>query len=709
MALLSGCVHIRGTAEQPAVFRVRFEGLQRLDADDLAEKLATHESDHSPPIPIIGPLLHQISGARQRLADLEEPPPVPIVGPALYALRGTGQNTMVSLLDRDQLEVDRRRIEAYARERGYYDARVVDARVVPVGPEQVDVVFVVEEGEPVRVSKIEIAGMEETPEATAAVRKPALREGDVFTVAAYDALRDQLTGALQNNGWATAAVEQEAQVLPDEHTASVRYTVEPGARYRFGPVFVAGAGAVSRERIRRRATEDVRPGAWFDQSKLAAVQSRVFSMGVFSGARVSRGTPDAERGIIPVVVSVREAPFRSVRLGPGIGFVSNSRVDLFGTAGWTHRNFLGDLRKLDASLTAGYAWLFEARGESEDPTVDERVRDGPVGTLALDFSQTDLGGRPLDFVAHVEVQRGLEQGYDFWAQRLRLSLPIRLSRRITFVPSYNIEVYQLENATQFPDPDNPDEELPSPVLRSCEPVGASTTRGVCLLSYLEQRIEWDGRDDPVNPRRGFYLAFAVQEGGHVGGFGYQYLRLVPEARLYLPIGERSVLAARARLGAFIPLGESEPPPTVALFFAGGPSSMRGYRLDRLSPYEGDPAVPVGGNGLAEYSAELRFPVRGNVFGALFVDAGYVSYRSAVPNAYQFALAPARLQWAAGFGIRYRTPVGPLRLDLAARLPNDFSPGVPFDDRFPPVPGNGGQPGTRREDWWALHLSVGEAF
>ena len=65
------------------MFRVRFEGLDRLDADDLAERLATHESDHSPPIPIIGPILHQVSGARQRLADLEEPPPVPIVGPAL--------------------------------------------------------------------------------------------------------------------------------------------------------------------------------------------------------------------------------------------------------------------------------------------------------------------------------------------------------------------------------------------------------------------------------------------------------------------------------------------------------------------------------------------------------------------------------------------------------------------------------------------------
>jgi translocation and assembly module TamA len=689
------------------VFRVRLEGLHRLDAGELADRLATHESDHSPPIPIIGPLLHQVAGARQELAHLEGPPPVPIVGPALYAIRSSGKNTMVSLLDRDQLEVDRRRIEAYAREHGYYDARVREVQVVGVGPGQVDVVFVVDEGEPVRVTGIEIAGMEEAPEASASLRKPALRVGRVFTVADYDAYRDQLTAALQNNGWATAEVTQEAQVLPEEHGARVRYTVKAGPRFRFGAIFVAGAGAVSKERIRRRAAEEITQGAWFDQSKLGVAQARVFGMGVFGGTRVNRGTPDPERGVIPVVVSVREAPFRAVRLGPGVGFVSGSRVDVFGITGWTHRNFLGDLRKLDASLTVGYAWLSELRPEANGGPVRRVIRSGPVGTLAFDFLQTELDARPVDLGAHVEVQRGLEQGYDFWAQRLRLSLPVRLTKRITFIPSYNLEVYELENAPALPNPADPGNDLPSPVLLSCDRPGGSTSDGVCLLSYLEQRIEWDRRDDPLNTRRGFYLALSVQEGGRVGGYGYQYLRFVPEARMYLPIGERSVIAARARLGGFIPLGESLAPPTVALFQAGGPSSMRGYRLNRLSPYQN--GVPVGGNGLVEYSVETRFPVRGNLFGAVFVDAGYVSFRSAKPTAYQTAFDPGRLQWATGVGIRYRTPVGPLRLDVAARMPNDFSSDVDFNHRFPPVPSQEGAPGSRREPIVVLHLGVGEAF
>jgi translocation and assembly module TamA len=284
------------------------------------------------------------------------------------------------------------------------------------------------------------------------------------------------------------------------------------------------------------------------------------------------------------------------------------------------------------------------------------------------------------------------------------------------VPSYNLEVYQLDHVITPPSSNNPTNALPNPLLTSC-------VRNVCLLSYLEQRIEWDGRDDPLNTRRGFYAALTVQEGWHVGGFGYQFLKVVPEARLYLPLGERSVLAARARLGAFIPLGETRDPPTVALFESGGANSMRGYGQNRLSPMAcvtrsvpdpGDSTrtvqvctnqwYPVGGNGLAEYSVELRFPLRGSLFGALFTDAGYVSGASAVPNAYRQAFVPARLQWAGGLGIRYRTPVGPLRLDLAGRAPDDLSPGVDLNHRFPPVP-----LGTHREPVVVLQLTIGEAF
>lgn len=669
--------------------------MKHLDEGDLKKLLVTQESRRSPPIPIVGPLVHQFSGARQDLAQLKSPPQVPIFGPILYALRGSGTNDMVSLLDPDQLAVDRQRVEAYYRDHGYYGARVVDTQVVAVGEGQAAVTMRVEEGEPVRVTRLEIEGLDAAPEARAALKKPALREGDVFAVAAYDALRDQLTAVLHENGWATGEVTQEAQVLPEEHGAIVHYRVEPGARLRFGPLLVAGTGKVSRDRVREKAAEEIKTGDWYDERKLTQAQTRVFNMGVFGGVRVNRGTPDPQRGIIPILVAVREAPFRSVRLGPSVGVVSNSRIDLSALAGWTNRFFLGDLRRLDLSLTAGYAWLVRA------PRTE-----GPIGTAAANISQPGVVRRYIDVGAHLEVQRGLEQGYQYWAQRARLSLPIHITSRVTFVPSYNLEVYELDHVLPSFNPDDPTQVLPSPILQSCQ-------GNVCLLSYLEQRIEWDGRDDPINTRRGFYAALSVQEGGRVGGYGYGYLRLLPEARVYLAIGERSVLAARARLGAFIPVKETRTPPTVALFESGGANAMRGYGLNRLSPMTQTPdgPVPYGGNGLAEYTLEYRFPLTKSLFGAVFTDAAYVSYPSAVPNAYRYGLDPGRLQWAAGFGIRFRTPVGPLRLDLAGRLPNDLSPDVEFADRFPPVPESRlpTDPGPHHEPILALQLTVGEAF
>jgi translocation and assembly module TamA len=695
-------VHLRGTSEQPAVLRLRIDGARHVNTSDLEAHLATLESQRSPPIPIVGPLLHQAAGAREELGKLREPPPIPILGPVLYALRGSGKSTMVAPLDRDQLEVDLQRVVAYYRDRGYYAARVAEHEVVPVGEGQVDVRLRVEEGEPVRVTQLEIAGLEQEPEARATIPRPALKVGDVFTVAAYDALRGQLESALHDHGWALGEVTQEAHVLPEEHAVTVRYQLKLGQRFRFGPIFVAGTGSVPRDLVRRRAAQEIKPGDWYGEDKLAQAQARVYALGVFGGVRVSHGTPDAQRGIIPVLVAVREAPFRTVRLGPSAGVLSSSRVDLSGVAGWTNRNFLGGLRKLDLTLTAGYAWLL-----SQD-------RAGPIAKLATELSQPGILTDAVDLTARAELERGLEQGYDFWAERFRLSLPVRLTRRLTFVPSYNLEVYELFVPGNFA-PNDPTQQ--NPILVSCKTNSggsvANQHRALCLLSYLEERVELDLRDDPLNTHRGTYLSFSIQEGWHVGGYGYRYVRLLPEARGYLPVGERAVLAGRARIGAFLPVGESHLPPTVALFESGGPNSMRGYGLNRLSPMQcvttTDPVthkvgctdawVPVGGNGLAEYTLELRFPLTGQLFGAAFTDAAYVSYASADPGAWRYALDPRRLQWAAGLGIRYRTPIGPIRLDLASRIP--WSATVPRTS--PDVPSG------HREPIMALQLSVGEAF
>jgi translocation and assembly module TamA len=677
LAPSTACIHARGPVDRPAVIDFRLEGLKRLDARDLKKGLATQESRSALAVPIVGPMIDSVRGPKERKADL---------------------------IDEAQLAVDRERVLAYCRDHGYYDARVVDARIVEVGEGQARVILRIEEGAPIRVQRIELEGLDEAPEAAAALVEPALRVGDVFQVAKYDALREQVLTALQNNGWATAEVQQGAQVLPEAHAAVLRYTVRAGPRFRFGPTSVRGTRERWASRVAEEVAQEIEQGAPYDESKLAKARARVFGLGVFSSVDVSRGAADAGGGALPVQVTVREGRFHEVRLGPSAQFIFGNRVEVTAEAGWTDRHFLGDIRRLDLTLSGGYAWLLA-------PPQNE----GPIGMAAAEMYQRAVWWQKVDLGIRLELQRVIQQGYDYWAQIGRITFPIHLSRRTTFAPSYHLEVYELSNTIDELDPNDPNET--NKLLQSCpDPI--------CVNTYLQQRIEYDGRDDPVEPRSGYYLALTLREGFRVGAWGYQYLGLLPEARVYFPVGARSVLATRARFGAFIPVQESSLPPTVAIFEGGGSNSMRGYALERFSPMRcvtkvdasgneacTDEWVPEGGNGLAEYSAELRFPIRGSLHGVVFLDAAYVSRRSAVPTTWTEVFSFSNLQWAAGFGVRLRTPVGPVRLDVAVRLPTDLSRGVEFEDRFPPVPPSSQDPdpGPHREPIAAVHFTFGEAY
>jgi translocation and assembly module TamA len=655
VALAPGCLHGRGTAEEPVVTAIVLEGVKSFDPDAIVGKLATQA-------------------------------PTPGEGPFGF-LTKAGQR-----LDPDALAVDKRRVEAWFRSRGYYDARVVDTRLVPDGAGRVKVVLRVNEGDPVRVRSLTISGLEDTAPARAKLGRLPLREGQVFTEADYDATRAQIDSALKTTGYATGEVVQSAHVLPSEHAVDVSYVVRPGTRYRFGPIFVAGSATVSRERIRDQAEVEIHQGDFYDETKLPRAQARVFDLGVFAGVRVTRGTPNAERAVIPIVVAVREAPFRTIRAGPGIA-IEATRWEARGTAGWTHRNFFGDLRRVDTELRVGYAWL---------PTLLTRTKEGFVGQLTLGYRQPAAIGRSVDIATRLEIERGLESGYDFWSQRIQIAFPLRIAPRWSLVPSYNVEVYELSNVPP-PSTTAGGVTAENPLLENC-------TREICLLSYFEQRIAWDGRDNPVNTRRGVYVSFSVQEGTNVSGYGYRYLRLFPEIRGFLPLGPRVVLASRARVGALIPVKQEGEPPIIARFYSGGPVSMRGYYTQRLSPMilQENEFVPVGGNGLADGSIELRYGLGGGWGSAFFLDAGNVSAPSGSPTAYLDALKLADLQLALGLGLRYTTPFGPVRLDIGVRLPTDFSAGVPFNDRFPTVPAYDDTP-PHREPIVAIHFSIGDAF
>jgi translocation and assembly module TamA len=636
--------------ERPVVWDLELVGVRAVSARDLGARLATGE---------------------RRLVDR-----IPIVGsPLLYM----GDEPR---LDETALAVDALRIEAYYRERGYYGARVASREVVSLGPDRVRVVLRVEEGAPVVVRTVEVAGLAEAPEAEAKLRELPLRVGAVFTEAAYDETRERILAALLEQGYATATVDQSARVVPEEGSATARYRVEAGRRYRFGPILVSGTTAVPPDTIRRQAALEVKAGQVWRESRLLAAQARVFGLGVFGGVRVGRGEPDPESGTIPVVVAVREAPFRTVRAGPGIG-VESTRWEARVVAGWTHRNAFGEVQRLSLDGRAGYAWL---------PNPWDTTKESTVGTVTAEYYQPSAISDRIDLSLRAEAERGLEPAYDYWSLSGRVGLPVRLAPRWSLVPSYNAELYLVNGD----------------LAAGTEESELSCRDDRCFLAYFEQRIRWDGVDAPLDPSRGVVASLSLQEGFRVGQYGYGYLRVLPEVKVYWPPWPRAVVGVRLRVGALVPVGADSAPPVTARFLGGGPGSMRGFSTTRLSPYalesSGDYA-PVGGNGIVDGSVELRLALAGSLGAALYVDAGAVSDYDALPSTWQGAFDPDYLQWATGLGLRYATPVGPLRVDLALRLPTRGGGGS-WSDRLPPLRG---LPAGENEPIWAFHVSLGDSL
>ena len=191
--------------------------------------------------------------------------------------------------------------------------------------------------------------------------------------------------------------------------------------------------------------------------------------------------------------------------------------------------------------------------------------------------------------------------------------------------------------------------------------------GIASINLVQDR-----RDDPVDPHRGVYNTVDLGLAEHFLGSEYNFARVLVRNASYYPIGKRMVFARSTEVGEIYPIHYSGDPaeaiPLPERFFGGGNNSQRGFPDDQAGPRDTLTGFPLGGDALLFNQTELRFPLIGdNIGGVLFHDMGniyssfdHISFRVHQQNLQDFNY----MVHAVGFGVRYRTPVGPLRVDLA---------------------------------------------
>jgi len=624
-----------------------------------------------------------------------------------------------SLFDYGTLQADLERIERLYRAQGYYQARVRASHVQYIDRKHVEVTIIVEEGPPIRVRHVRIAGSgsleTETRDAMIKAADQHLSAGDRFEEGEFESASNAVLLAMTDRGYAYAKIKKKAQVDLVHRTVDVRFDVEPDVHATWGKTTIEGLGDLPEGPVRRAL--DIKPGAEYSTAEMREAQQAVLNLGVFSSVEIEPDLVDPRPSprVIPVKVKVTPTKLRTLRLGGGLE-LDVIRTDVHLMAGWQDRNFLGGMREFDIEFRPGVV-LYPTRIQQwEMPTdflLEEKLRTRFRQPGFIEARTNGLIRGQFDTYPVLLSNRANSTGTVLGYHELRGATGVERN----FGPFYVMPMYNLQ--ANFPFAYIGDSRVPT-----------------ALVSYVSLLTIWDERDSKIHPHEGFYISHELQTAGGILFGDARDIRTQPEVRFYIPLYRKWTIALRGMVGFLFPSNygasrDEESTTDEALqnrdtqlvffrgFFSGGPSSNRGYPLRGVGPHgtipfllapssvtqsaqcdqnSTDPvcSLPLGGFSIWEASAELRFPIYGPLSGAAFCDTSDVSLR-------RLDIRLNRPHLSCGAGLRYDTPVGPIRLDIGCRIPKMqrlTSSSSPRED---------GDPGNIFGAPIAIAFGIGQAF
>ncbi|HSW49402.1 MAG TPA: BamA/TamA family outer membrane protein, partial [Bryobacteraceae bacterium] len=516
--------------------------------------------------------------------------------------------------------------------------------------------------------------------------------GQVFSEANVAADRDNILAYLFNRGFPNASFEWGYKDAAEPCRADLLFAVSLGPQQFVREVLIGGLKTTHPQLVNRRVGINV--GDPVSQAQLLATQRRLYDLGIFAKVDMAVQNPDGEERNKFVLLRLEESRKYSVAFGFGaqvarIGGSQRSLESPAGKAGFSpsasfdlsRLNFFG--RAHTVSLRSRLSGL-QQRGLITYTAPQFRSRAN------LDLSFTGL------FDSSRNVRTFSSRRWEGFTQ-----IAHRWTRSRTLFYRFAYRRVGVDQGTL---------KIRSELI----PLLSQPVRvGVFSASYLDDR-----RDDPTDSRRGTYNSLDLGTATKLLGSETDYFRLLGRNSTYHRIGSKLVLARTMSFGLMQTLRRRPelPPspqdiPLPERFFAGGASTHRGFPENQAGPRDPLTGFPLGGKALLTFGTELRFPLWGhNIGGVLFHDAGNVysglpdiSFRWRQRDKTDFDY----MAHAAGLGFRYRTPIGPVRVDFAF---------VPNSPRFRGCRGTqqellfgACEPTDQRINRFQFHFSLGQTF
>jgi outer membrane protein insertion porin family len=595
-------------------------------------------------------------------------------------------------------------VAEYYRVRGFAGVQVAPRLEFPPagadGRVPVDVRLEVVEGTRAAVTEVRFEGVTAVP-STPLLESMALTAGTPYYRPQQAIDREAVERRYRNLGYQRATVVARTEASPDGSGVVLTYAVREGPQTTVDHVLVSGTARTSPELVRRELT--LTPGSPLGYDAVLESQQRLSALGLFRRVRITEVPHGADDTAHDVLVEVEEAPSTSVSYGGGLEVGRQTRTGADGGAtdaltvaprGFfevTRRNLWGKNRSLSLLTSVS----LRPTDPGADAAPEEKGGYGlnqyrVIGT----FREPRAFGTTGDAQFSAFVERGIRSSFNFDRRGVRAEYARRFVNRIVAVGRYSYDYTTLFD-TKIAVADQLLIDRLFPQVR---------------LSSMFTSALRDSRNDVLDPERGGVLGtdleLALRSIGSEVGFAKGFAQAFTYKRL--PGRRPFVVALGARLGLArgfeqrVPRLDASGQPAVGLdgtpiedvvtdlpaserFYAGGDSTVRGFALDRLgtSATLNADGFPTGGNAMIVANLELRTPHVKGVGLVGFVDAGNVFLRASDINV-------ADLRASAGLGLRYRSPLGPLRLDVGFKLDRrDFTRGS-----------------ERRA---VYHLSLGQAF